>query len=78
MAWVVVPGSNNIWEYDNAGTTSYSDAPGTVASGIRTFNHPNGNVQKVYVRCRKVGEDLTGQAVEDRGELSKDFYDARI
>lgn len=78
MAWVTVPGSNSIWEYDNAGTSSYSDAPGTVSGGIRTFTHPNGNVQKTYVKVRKVGEDLTGLAVEDRGELSKDYYDAQV
>lgn len=78
MAWVTVPGSNSIWEYDNAGTSSYSDAPGTVSGGIRTFTHPTGNVQKTYVKVRKVGEDLTGLAVEDRGELSKDYYDAQV
>jgi hypothetical protein len=78
MAWVIVPGSNDVWEYDNAGTSSYSDAPGTVTAGIRTFTMPNGNVHKLYVRCRKAGEDLTGLAAEDRGELSKDFYDARV
>jgi len=78
MAWVTVPGSNNVWEYDNAGTASYPDAPGTVSGGVRTFTHPSGKVQKSYVRCRKAGEDLSGYGSEDRGELSKDFYDARV
>ena len=78
MAWVTVPGSDGVWEYDNAATSEYVDAPGTVSAGIRTFTFPDGNVQQNYCRCRKVGEDLTGQGAEDRGELSKDYYDARI
>jgi len=43
MAWVTVPGSNGIWEYENTAvvTNTYPDsADGTnvsVASGIRTI-----------------------------------------
>ena len=71
MAWVTVPGSGGIWEYDNAGTQE-GDPNGTVASGVRTFTFPNGNSQQTYVKCRKAGETTL------RGELSKDYYDARI
>ena len=55
MAFVVVPGSNGIWEYDNAATAAdtYSDANGTTAAGIRTFTPPGGNTQYTYVKCRK-------------------------
>lgn len=76
MAWVVVPGSNSIWEYDNAANTSlsdtYNDANGTVTSGIRAFTPTGGNTQETYIRCRKAGETIV------RGELSKNYYDARI
>lgn len=75
MAWVVVPGSNDIWEYENEATASdtYPDANGTTAAGIRTFIPSGGTAtQYTYVKCRKAGE-----AVE-RGELSKNYYDARI
>lgn len=74
MAWVVVPGSNGIWEYDNAATAAdtYTDANGTTASGIRTFTPPGGNTQYTYVKCRKAGETT------ERGELNKNYYDARV
>jgi len=74
MAWVVVPGSNSIWEYDNAATASdtYSDANGTIAGGVRSFTPPGGNTQETYVKVRKAGETI------ERGELSKNYYDARI
>jgi hypothetical protein len=74
MAWVVVPGSNNIWEYDNAATAAdtYVDANGTTASGIRTFTPPGGNAQYTYVKCRKAGETI------ERGELYKNYYDAKV
>ena len=74
MAWVVVPGSSGIWEYDNAATASdtYSDANGTTASGVRSFTPPGGNTQEIYVKVRKAGETIV------RGELSKNYYDARI
>jgi hypothetical protein len=74
MAWVVVPGSNNIWEYDNAATAAdtYIDANGTTTAGIRSFTTQLGNVQETYVKVRKTGE------ITERGELSKNYYDARI
>lgn len=71
MAWVTVPGSNGIWEYDNAATASdtYTDANGATANGVRTFTRPSGVTEQVYVKCRKVGETV------ERGELSKTYYD---
>ena len=71
MAWVSVPGSNGIWEYDNAATASdtYSDANGTTTAGDRTFTPPGGNAQYTYVKVRKAGETT------ERGELNKNFYD---
>ena len=77
MAYVVVPGSNNIWEYDNAALASdsdtYDDMNGTVSGGVRSFAPPNGgNTQETYIRCRKVGETTV------RGELNKNYYDARV
>ena len=73
MAWVDVPGSNSVWEYENTATASntYADAPRTYSGGIRTYTTPGtGVVNKVYDRCRKKGTTV------ERGELSKDFYDA--
>jgi hypothetical protein len=75
MAWVDVPGSNAIWQYDNAATAAdtYADANGTTTAGVRTFTPPNGgNAQATYVKVRKKGETT------ERGELSKTYYDARI
>ena len=74
MAWVVVPGSNNIWQYDNAATAvdTYVDANGTTTGGVRTFTPTGGNPQYTYVKCRKAGETA------ERGELNKNYYDARI
>lgn len=73
MAYVTVPNSNNIWEYDNAATKSdadcYPDAVGTVSGGIRTFTSIGGNTERVYMKCRKVGETIV------RGELNKNYYD---
>lgn len=73
MAWVSVPGSNGIWQYDNAATASdtYSDANGTTSAGVRTFTPPGGNAQYTYVKVRKTGETV------ERGELNKNFYDNR-
>ena len=74
MAWVSVPGSNGIWQYDNAATASdtYSDANGTTSAGVRTFTPPGGNAQYTYVKVRQTGETV------ERGELSKNFYDNRF
>lgn len=74
MAWVVVPGSDGIWEYDDAATAAdtYVDANGTTSGGIRIFTPPGGNPQYTYVKCRKV----IGKYSE--GDLSKNYYDARV
>tara|TARA_B100000003_G_C10733624_1_gene292078 strand:- start:319 stop:555 length:237 start_codon:yes stop_codon:yes gene_type:complete len=76
MAYVTVPGSNSVWEYDNAATVSntYSDsaagANSVIASGIRTYTKPGtSDTVQVYIRCRKAGETT------ERGELSKTYYD---
>ena len=80
MAWVtiaksVVTGFTG-WAYEDTATAAntYSDTVGSTNSysgGIRTFTHPNGNVQKIYVRCRRLLDNV------ERGELSKTYYDAR-
>ena len=75
MAWVDIPGSNSIWQYDNAATISntYPDsadgANSVIASGIRTYTKPGGGTVQVYIRCRKKGTPL------ERGELSKTYFD---
>ncbi len=52
MAFVVVPGSNNIWEYDNAATAAdtYLDANGTTTAGIRSYTPTDGNTQETYIK----------------------------
>jgi hypothetical protein len=75
MAFVVVPGSNGIWEYDNAATAedTYTDANGTTTAGIRSFTFPgSSSTQETYIKVRKAGETI------ERGELSKNYYDSRI
>jgi hypothetical protein len=74
MAWVTVPGSDSIWQFDNAATASdtYSDANGTTASGVRSFTRPSGVTEQTYVKCRKTGETI------ERGELSKTYYDSKV
>ena len=77
MAWVTVPGSNSIWGFENTATVSdtYPDSADganvTISGGIRTFTFADGNVQEIYIKCRKVGETT------ERGELSKTYYDAQ-
>jgi hypothetical protein len=78
MAWVTVPGSNSIWEYENTATVSetYPDsadgANSTVSGGIRTYTKPDvGGTVQVYMRTRKAGE------TKERGELSKTYYDGQ-
>lgn len=77
MAWVTVPGSNSIWEYDNAATVSdtYPDsadgANSTISGGIRTYTYPSDSrTVETYIKTRKAGE------TKERGELSKTFYDS--
>jgi len=77
MAWVTVPGSNSIWEYENTATAAntYPDsadgANSTVSGGIRTYTKPGtSDTVQVYMRTRKAGETT------ERGELSKTFFDS--
>ena len=75
MAWVDIPGSNSIWQYDNAATISntYPDsadgANSVIASGIRTYTKPGGGTVQFYIICRKKGTTV------ERGELSKTYFD---
>lgn len=74
MAWVAVPGSAGIWEFNNDPLASdiYTDANGTTTAGVRSFYTPLGSVQETYVSVRKTGETI------ERGELSKNYYDALV
>ena len=63
MAWVTVPGSNNIWEFENTATAAntYPDsadgANSTVSGGIRTYTKPGtSDVTETYLRVRKKGQ----------------------
>ena len=74
MAWVDVPGSGGIYEYENGATASAShykdaDAGSTVstAAGIRTYSSLFST--QIYVRCRQKGDQV------EIGELSKTWYD---
>jgi len=76
MAWVDIPGSNNIWQYENSATVSdtYPDsadgANSVVSGGIRTYTKPDvGGTVAVYMQTRKKGETT------ERGELSKTYFD---
>ena len=76
MAYVTVPGSNSIWQFDNSATASntYSDsaagANSAISGGIRTYTKPGtSDTVQTYIRCRKTGE------TKERGELSKTYYD---
>jgi hypothetical protein len=62
MAWVAVPGSAGIWEYENTatGADTYSDANGTYAGGIRSYTPEGGGLQETYARTRKA-IDATGR-----------------
>jgi len=78
MAWVDVPGSNSIWQYDNGATVSdtYKNsadgANSTISGGIRTYTKPGtSDTVKVYIKTRKKGTTV------ERGELSKTYYDAQ-
>ena len=76
MAYVDVPGSSSVWQFDNSATASntYSDsaagANSAISGGIRTYTKPGtSDTVKVYIRTRKKGETT------ERGELSKTYYD---
>ena len=78
MAWVTIPGSNSIWQYENTATAantypnSADGANSVIANGIRTYTKPGtSDTVQVYIRCRKAGETI------ERGELSKTYYDAQ-
>ena len=78
MAWVTVPGSNSIWQYENTATAantypnSADGANSVIANGISTYTKPGtSDTVQVYIRCRKAGETI------ERGELSKTYYDAQ-
>ena len=80
MAWVTVPGSNNLWEYDN----NPADPGVIVVSPTLTVDHPeralwykqtagirtDSSGHQVYTKCRKIGTN-----VDTMGELSKTYYD---
>ena len=72
-------GQATVWLFDNEAKSTNVYDPNTIVlsppngqddGGIRTFTWPNGRTQKIYIRCKKVGEELV------RGELSKDYYDS--
>ena len=76
MAWVDVPGSSAVWQYENSATAAntYSDsgagANSAFSCGIRTYTKPGtSDTVQVYARCRKKGTTV------ERGELSKTYYD---
>ena len=76
MAWVVVPGSKGLWEYENTATitNTYSDsadgANSVISAGIRTFTKPGtSDTLQCYIRCRTVADSV------ERGELYKGFLD---
>lgn len=73
MAWQPIP-NNPEWEYDDAATAAdtYSDTPGTISGGIRSFALPGGNVRETYIKCRKTSLPA------GVGEIDKTYYDARV
>jgi len=77
MAWVDVPGSSSVWQYENAATEAHTysvsgaGANSVFSGGIRTYTKPGGGTVKVYARTRKKGTTV------ERGELSKTYYDGQ-
>ena len=76
MAWVDVPNSGSIWQYENSATitNTYKDsadgANSVISGGIRTYTKPGtSDTVQVYIRTRKKGE------TKERGELSKTYFD---
>jgi hypothetical protein len=88
MAWERIKdgsGQDTVWEFDNEATSTdvydpntinLSPANGTDSGGIRTFSWPGGNVQQIYIKCRKAGETKPDGSDYVRGELSKNYYDS--
>src|SRR6056300_1416934 len=79
MAWVTVPGTNGIWEYENTATivNTYPDsadgANSTITSGIRSWVRPGtSETLQCYIRCRTVADSV------ERGELYKGYYDQQF
>lgn len=77
MAWIPVPGSGGIWEYNNTPIEPPVANEGQHAlwakqtNGIRTeYNHGTVPVE-IYTECR-----LVGTTVQTMGELSKTFFDS--
>ena len=55
MAWVDVPGSNSVWQFENTATAAntYSDAAGTYSGGVRSYTRPGtGTVEQVLDRVK--------------------------
>src|SRR6056300_1611706 len=76
MAWVVVPGTKGIWEYENTATIAdtYPDsadgANSTITNGIRSWVRPGtSETLECYIKCRTTADNV------ERGELYKGFYD---
>jgi hypothetical protein len=73
MAWVTVPGSNSLWEYNNAPADPGASSPYyelwlKQTAGVRTHR----GIFEVYTNCRRTG------TTTDVGELSKSYYDAQV
>ena len=79
MAWVTVPGTNGVWEYENTATIvdTYPDsadgANSTITNGIRSWVRPGtSETLKCYIRCRTTIDNV------ERGELYKGYYDQQF
>ena len=79
MAWVTVPNSNSIWQYENSATAThtYKDsaagANSVISGGIRTRIKPGtSDTTETYIRCR------VKSTRKEIGELSKTYYDSKI
>ena len=72
MAWQPIL-NNPEWEYDDAATAAdtYTDTPGTISGGIRTYTTSGGNPRQTYIKCRKTSLPA---AV---GEIDRTYYDNR-
>ena len=77
MAWVPIPNKPG-WEYDNSAvktalnstSDTYTDSPGTVTNGIRTYTNESGQVCQTYIKCRQASNPT-----RILGEVSKTYYD---
>ena len=78
MAWVDVPGSSSVWQFENTATAAntYSDsgagANSVFSGGVRTYTYPGtSDTVETYARCRTKSDSV------ERGELSKTYYDGQ-